>query len=184
MDTAKPSLPRAIFGMMISPAATIKGVMSGIPWMLSLAVSALAFGLFFLQTGLDLYKTGQKEMSFVILSGTAGVVYGLIAIPLMGVLIWSILRLAKTDKGIKWAISSFCLSYSGALIYGLIGIVFSLVLGWKTSVAFGVTGVLWAMGPMIVTIREMTNGKNNLSIPIATMVGVLVILSWSVFGNL
>lgn len=183
METAKPSLPRTIFGMMISPAATIKGAMSGIPWMLSVTVSSVAFGLLFLQTGLDLYKTGQKELSFIILSGAAGVVYGLIAIPLMGALIWAILKLAKSDKGIKWAISSFCLSYSGALIYGLLGIAFSLLLGWKTSVAFGVTGVLWAMGPMIVTIREMTNGKNSLSIPIATLAGILVILSWSLFGN-
>ena len=149
-----------------------------------MVISALAFGMFFLQTGLDLYKTGQKGFSYLLMSGGVGLLYGLIGIPLIGALIWVILKAMKTEKGIKSAISSFCLSYSGALIYGALGLIFSLALGWKTSVAFGVTGVLWAIGPMIVTIREMTGGKNSLSIPIATLVSVVVLISWSAFGNL
>ncbi len=111
-------------------------------------------------------------------------VYGIVAIPLLAVVIWVILKAAKTDKSLLQTISSFCLSYSGALIYGIIGIIFSLALGWKTSVAFGVTGVLWAIGPMIITIRELTGGKNALSIPIAAAVGAIVLLSWSFLGRL
>lgn len=82
------------------------------------------------------------------------------------------------------AVSSFCLSYSGALIYGVLGIAFSLILGWKTSLAFGITGVLWAIGPIIITIRELTGGKNSLSVPIAALVSAVVLISWSAFGNL
>ena len=41
-----------------------------------------------------------------------------------------------------------------------------------------------AIGPMIITIREMTGGKNVLSIPIATIVSAAVLVSWSFFGNL
>lgn len=183
MEQEKQSLVRTIFGMMINPAGVIKGAFSN-KWYLSVAVSAIAFALFFLQTGLDLYKTGQKGTGFVIFSAGTGLVYGLIVIPILGMVVWLVLKAAKTDKSVLEAVSAFCLSYSGALVYGVLGIIFSLVLGWKTSIAFGVTGVLWAIGPMMFTIRELTGGKNALSVPIASLVGALVLLSWSVFGNL
>jgi hypothetical protein len=169
--------------MMINPAGALKGALSS-RWYLGLAVSALAFGLFFIQTGLDLYKTGQKEWSFVLLSAGTGVAYGLVVIPLIASVMWVMLKAAKTDKSLLQAISAFCLSYSGALIYGILGLVFSLALGWKTAVAFGVTGVLWAIGPMMFTIRELTGGKNALGVPLATLVGAMVLISWSVFGSL
>ena len=183
MESTKPALFRTIFGMMINPAGTLKNALIT-KWYFAVVISALAFGLFFGQTGLDLYKTGQKGWDFVVLSGGAGMVYGIVAIPLLAVVIWVILKAAKTDKSLLQTISSFCLSYSGALIYGIIGIIFSLALGWKTSVAFGVTGVLWAIGPMIITIRDLTGGRNALSVPIATTVGIAVLISWSVLGNI
>jgi len=82
------------------------------------------------------------------------------------------------------AVSVFCLCYSGALIYGLFGLIFSLALGWKTAVAFGVTGVLWATGPMIHTIRRMTEGKTALSIVLSTVAGIAILVSWSLFGRI
>lgn len=184
MDNKKPSLFRTMISMMISPGSALKTAISGIPWFFSLAVSALAFGLFFLQTGFDLYKTGQKDLSFALMSAGAGAVYGLTVIPLLGVIIWSILKLLKSEKNMKWAVSSFCLSYSGALIYGILGIIFSFLFGWKTAISFGVTGVLWATGPLIVSIREMAGGKSVLSITLATLVGAAVLFSWSFFGQL
>lgn len=183
-ELVKVSKIRVVLSMMLSPAAALKSAMDRIPWMFSVAVSAIAFCLFFLQTGLDLFKTGQKGIGFVILSVGAGVVYGLLVIPLLGVAIWAVLKLSKSEKDLKWVVSSFCLSYSGALIYCIVGLIFSLFFTWKTSVAFGVTGVLWAIGPMIVTIRATTEGKNILSIPIATIVSAIVLLSWAMFGQL
>lgn len=184
MKDTKPTVIKTIISMMISPASVLKSAILGIPWFFSLAVTAVAFGLFFLQTGLDLYKTGQKSIEFAILSAGAGVVYGITVIPLLGALIWCILKLAKSDKSIGWAISSFCLSYSGALIYGICGLIFSFLIGWRTSIAFGVTGVLWATGPIIVSIREMTGGKSVFSIPLATFVGIVVLFTWSFFGRI
>ncbi len=183
MEATKQSLFRTVFGMMINPAGTLKNALLT-KWYFAIAISALAFGLFFGQTGLDLYKTGQKGLDFVLISGIAGIAYGLLVIPLIGFLIWTVLKLSKADRKMKETISSFCLSYSGALVYGVMGIFFSLALGWKTSIAFGVTGVLWAIGPMMIAIRELTGGKNALSVPIATVVGGIVLISWSVFGNL
>ena len=184
MENTNQSIVRTIFGMMINPAGTLKNALLSTKWYFSVAISAVAFGLFFIQTGLDLYKTGQKGMSYVWISGTTGIIYGIIGIPLIGLLIWVILKTSKSEKDMRTTISSFCLSYSGALVYGFLGLFFSLVLGWKTSVAFGVTGVLWAIGPMIITIREMTKGNTALSIPIATVVSAVVLVSWSFFGNL
>ncbi|MBP7175313.1 MAG: hypothetical protein KBA53_03700 [Thermoclostridium sp.] len=184
MENTKPSLFRTIISMMISPGAVLKNAISNIPWFFSLPVSALAFCLFFLQTGLDLCKTGQKSFCFALISAAAGAAYGLIMIPLLAAILWCVLKLFKTDKGLKWAISSFCLSYSGALIYGILGIVFSVLVGWKTAISFGVTGVIWATGPLISSIREMSGGKNVLSIILATFMGVAVLFSWSFFGQI
>lgn len=182
MKNSGQSLFRTVIGMMISPGTAIKSAASGIPWFFSVSLSALAFGLFFVQTALDLYKTGQKGLGFVVYSSLAGILYGALIIPLLGTLVWLILKLFKTKKDCKWAISTFCLSYSGALIYGVLGLAFSLLFSWKTSVAFGITGVLWAIGPMMLTVRTMTGGKNKVSILISTCVSIIVLLSWSIFG--
>ncbi|NPV91267.1 MAG: hypothetical protein HPY50_10910 [Firmicutes bacterium] len=183
MENTRQSLFRTIFGMMINPSGTLKNALLSTKWYYSAAISAIAFGLFFGQTGLDLYKTGQKGVGFVLLSGAAGLLYGLLVIPLLGVIIWSLLKLSHSKQDVTETIASFCLSYSGALVYGTLGIIFSLALGWKTAVVFGVTGVLWATGPMIVAVRELTGGKNAFSIPIATVVGVIVLVSWSWIGK-
>jgi hypothetical protein len=170
--------------MMINPGSALQAAVSGMPWYLSLAVSALAFGLFFLQTGLDLHKTGQKGLDFVIVATGTGALYGLTVIPLLAVIIWCILRLARSGKSIGWTVSSFCLSYSGALIFGISGLLFSLLLGWRTSIAFGVTGVLWATGPIIISIRQMSGGNSALSILLATLAGVAILFTWSFFGQI
>ncbi len=184
MEETKTSLPRTVFGMMVNPAGALKGALSGTRWYFSVAVSAVAFGLFFLQTGLDLYKTGQKGWAFVLLSCGAGMAYGLTVIPLLAVVMWVVLKAAKSGSGLMEAVSAFCLSYSGALVYGILGLLFSLILGWKTSVAFGVTGVLWATGPLMFTIRELTGGKTSLSVPLSTAVSAVVLITWTFFGNL
>lgn len=184
MESSKQSLLRTVFGMMINPSGTLKNALLGTRWYFSVAVSALAFGLFFGQTGLDLYKTGQKEWEFVLLAAASGIAYGLLAIPLLGFFIWLVLKLSRGEHQVTETISVFCLSYSGALIYGVTGLLFSLLFGWKTAVAFGVTGVLWATGPIIMSIRGMTSGKTALSITLATFVGAVVLFSWSIFGKL
>lgn len=184
MKVAKVPVLHTVISMMLSPAVILKTTLAGIPWFFSLAVSALAFALFFLQTGLDLYRTGQKQLVFALGSAGAGAVYGETVIPLLAAAVWAILKITRTDKPIGWAVSSFCLSYSGALVYGLVGLLFSLLWGWKTSVAFGVTGVLWATGPLIVAVREMTGGNLVLSVFFATVAGLVVLLTWSVFGQI
>lgn len=183
MEKSKEPLIRTVLGMMLNPVAGLKGALAG-KWYISVGVSALAFGLFFFQTALDLYKTGQKDFIFAVLFTGGGLAYGAIFIPLLGLMFWGLIKIAKTDMTPTQAISAFCLCYSGALIYSIFGLVFSLALGWKTAVAFGVTGVLWATGPMIHTIRRMTGGKTGLSVFLSTVAGIAILVSWSFFGRI
>ena len=184
LEQTKKPFVSTILSMMVSPAKALKTSVDKIPWYFSLMVSGLAFGLFFFQTGLDLYKTGQKGLGFALLSAGTGVAYGLIVIPLLGLLLWLVLKMTKTDKTMKWTISSFCLSYSGAMIYGILGIIFSLTFGWKTAIAFGITGVIWATGPIVATIREMTKGNTALGVFLATLIGAIVLFTWSLFAGI
>ncbi|BEP28009.1 hypothetical protein [Helicovermis profundi] len=184
MNEAKTSIINTIFSMMINPSKAIKETLKKTKWYFGLIISGLAFAMFFLQTALDLLRTGQKGMDFVYFSVGIGAIYGVIVIPLISIIVWLLLKFTKSDKSITWTISSFCLSYSGALIYGTIGLIFSLFFSWKTAIAFGVTGVLWAIGPMIITVREMTNSKIVISVPIVTVFSGLVLVSWAFFSNL
>ncbi len=184
MERTGQSLFRTVFGMMMSPSATIRDAVRSTHPAFSLGVSSLAFGLFFLQTGLDLYRVGQKGMTFVVFSLVAGLLYGVVIIPLIGLIGYGMLKTVKTEWTLSSAVSSFCLSYSSALVYGAIGLVFSLALGWRTAVAFGVSGVLWAIGPLILSVREMTDNDLRISILLVTLFSSVVLLSWSVFSGL
>ncbi|MDI6862387.1 MAG: hypothetical protein QMC97_03265, partial [Pseudothermotoga sp.] len=84
----------------------------------------------------------------------------------------------------KEAISATCLSYSGLLVYTTFGMVFSILLNWRTSIAFGATGVVWSMGATMGTIRQLSGGKTSLSVFLSTVFGVLVLLSWYYVGNM
>jgi hypothetical protein len=174
---------RMLTGMMLSPGTVLKKAVSGLPLYFSVAVAGLAFGLFLLQTGLDLYRTGKQTLLFVVITTIIGIVFGAIVVPLISIVIWGIARLFGSSKGVKWTVSAFCMSYSGALIYCILGTIASLTLGWRTSVAFGVTGVLWTIGPMNATIREMVGGKILLCVLLATATGAVVLFCWSLIGR-
>lgn len=174
----------SILPMMFNPASFVENRLKDANLFFSLLVPALGFGLFFAQTGLDLFKTGQKPMNFVYTVTAAGVVYGALFVPFLGVLLWIFLKIARSKVSFKETISAMCLSYSGLLVYTLFGMIFSPLLNWRTSVVFGVSGVVWSMGTLMGTIRQLSNGKTALSVFLATIFGVLVLFSWYYVGNL
>jgi hypothetical protein len=182
--TAKHPIPwRAALTMMINPNAALKKKVAGIPWPFSLAISALAFMLFFMQTGLDLMRIGLKGIGFVVLLSVEGLLFGSLGIALLAVIAWGIARLFKGNKPLGWAISAFGLGYCSTLIFTVLGMLFSLLLHWNTSVAFGVSGVLWATGPMIASIREMSRDNTALSVIVATICSGMLLLGWALLGN-
>lgn len=181
---AKRSNPfRAALAMMINPGAVLQKSVSKKMWPLSLSISALAFLLFFMQTGLDLVRIGLKDIKFVVLLSVEGFLFGSAGIALLAVIAWGLTKLFKGNKSVGWAISAFGLGYCSTLIFTVLGLLFSLILHWNTSVAFGVSGVLWATGPMIASIKEMSRGNTTLSVIIATVCSGLLLLGWALLGN-
>lgn len=178
-----PNIFRTALTMMINPGSVLQKAVTGIPWPLSLCISGLAFLLFFMQTGLDLWRNGLKEFSFVLWLSGAGLLFGSFGIALLSMLAWGITKIFRGGKSPGWAISAFGLGYCSTLIFTIFGMFFSLVLHWNTSIAFGVSGVLWATGPMIASIKEMSHGKTALSVIIATLCSGLLLLGWSILGN-
>jgi hypothetical protein len=168
--------------MISNPGLVLKKAMSNIPWPFSLSISSLAFALFFLQTGLDLLRTGHKGITFVIVITLLGAIYGSLGVSLIALIAWGLSKAFGNAQTVKWTITAFGLGYSSTLIYVTLGIAFSLLFHWKTSVAFGVTGVLWATGPMIATIKEMTKERIGVSIMLATICSGLLLFGWSLLG--
>jgi hypothetical protein len=85
---------------------------------------------------------------------------------------------------LKWTISNFSLGFSSTLIYAVIGLLMSFLIGWNTSVAFGVTGVLWGLRPIQFTVMEMSGEKMAISILVTTLTGLILLVGWAAFGNI
>lgn len=182
--TGSESKLKAVLGIIISPGEIIKGQMSKVPWPFALGISGLSFMLFFLQTGMDMMRAGSLEPKMVVVMAMLGLVYGTLGISLLAVLVWLFTMSAKKQLTIGWAISSFALGYAPALVYSLTGLAFSLLLGWKTSVAFGVTGVLWALRPNMYAIRQMSGDKMAPSIILTTLCGAIILMGWAYLEKL
>lgn len=186
MNTAAPmEIPRwkTALSMMINPGEVIKTQMTKIPWPYSVMVSGLSFTLFFLQTGLDMLKTGQIGASTVILITMLGLLYGTVGIALLAVMVWALSQAKQRDYTLGWTISTFALGYSATFVYALSGLNFSLAFGWKTAVAFGVTGILWALRPTLYTIKQLSGKRVAFSIAITPLCGAILLIGWAVLGK-
>ncbi|KUG02692.1 hypothetical protein ASZ90_019917 [hydrocarbon metagenome] len=186
MNMAAPTaIPRwkTALTMMINPGEVVKNQMTKVPWPYSLIVSGLSFTLFFLQTGLDLLRTGNVELTTVIVITVLGLLYGTVGVALLAVLVWALSQAGERNITIEWAISSFALGYSATFVYALTGLIFSAALGWKTAVAFGVTGVLWALRPTMFTIKHMSGERVAFSIAMTTLCGAIILMGWALLGK-
>jgi hypothetical protein len=175
----------------VNPGGALKGALAEIPIPLALGVSGTAFGLFFLQTGLDLLRVGQPTLPRLAMTGNAGVVglcllgiaYGTAGVAVLGAIAWVATRPLGATLALEATVRAFALGYCPALVYALFGIVMNVAFGWNTALAFGVTGVLWALGPMIATLREMLGGQTWPSVILATLLGGLTLFGWAYLGT-
>ena len=145
---------------------------------MALSVSGIAFMLFFLQTGIDRARDGMLDTRGVVVLSIAGLIYGTVGIGLTGVVGWIGARLMGGAGELREAIRAFALAYSATLIYAAMGLMFNLFFGWNTAVAFGVTGVLWALAPMISVLKGMVNGRGWPATVLATVCGLMVLAGW------
>ena len=180
------SLPRwrALVGVLLNPGGARAGDIAFIPWTLTLLVSGAAFGLFFLQTGLDRLDAGTADRAGLGLLVALGCVFGTLGVLSLALVAWILLSLGGGKAAPKDVIRAFALAYSPTLVAVSLGLVAHLLLGWRTAVAFGVTGVLWAVGPINSTLRRMSGGKTLLSLALASVCGALLLLGWGLLGGL
>lgn len=89
MSTIAPTqMPRwkIALKMITNPGEVIKGQMTRIPWPYSILISGLAFTLFFMQTGLDMLRSGQIMPSTLVMITMLGLLYGTAGVALIAVL--------------------------------------------------------------------------------------------------
>jgi len=173
---------RSALTMILNPAQVVKGALDTVPWPVSLSVSGLAFTLFFLQTALDMHRVGTLSGGAVVGFAFLGLAYGTAGVALVAAVAWALARALGGERSLKWTVRAFCLAYTPTLIFAAVGLVFNLAFGWNTAVAFGVTGVLWALLPIIAILREMTGEKLGASMAISTLCGGLILCGWALLG--
>jgi hypothetical protein len=183
-EQPQPQLWRVILGVAFDPGSLIRNRFVDTHFALALSVSGVAFMLFFLQTGLDRARDGQIATTGVAMLALVGFIYGTVGISMTAVVGWAGARLMGSTSGLGEAVRAFALAYSAALIYTAIGLLFNLIGGWNTAVAFGVTGVLWAVGPMISVLKGMVGGRGWPATLLATGCGLLVLVGWVRVGGL
>ncbi len=180
--SAPRSMACAVLGMMLNPGGTLKQATAEATWREAMLVSGSAFVLFFLQTGLDLARAGKAGAGSIIGLLVLGAVFGTAGVGLVGLLAWLLSRPFRSERALDWTMRAYALAYSPALVYGVCGVLANLALGLDTAIAFGVTGVLWALHPMMAVNDELTGGRRVLSALISTACGGVVLLGWSVLG--
>jgi hypothetical protein len=175
----------------VNPGGALKGALADLPVPIALGISGTAFGLFFLQTGLDLLRVGHQTLPRFAMTGNGGVValcllgvlYGTLGVAALGAVAWLATRALGATLALQATVRAFALGYCPALVYALFGLVMNVVFGWNTALAFGVTGVLWAIGPMIATLRQMLGGQIWSSVILATILGGLALFGWAYLGT-
>lgn len=171
----------SLFMMFLNPGGVIKTKLTKFPWPLSMAISGTAFAMFFLQTALDI---SHHQYSSAIISMTLlGAIYGTAGIVVVATVAWLVCQLFGNRQSLGWTIRAFGLGYSPTLVYASLGLAVNLLLGWNTAIAFGVTGVVWAIGPLNATIKEMVGGKIGISVVLTTVCGCLVLWGWALLGT-
>lgn len=170
---------RSALTMILNPGQVVTSALDGAPWPFCLGVSGLAFTLFFLQTMLDMHRVGTAGTGKVIGFTFLGLGVGTIGIGLVAALAWALARPLGCSRSLPWTVRAFALAYTSTLVFAVVGLVFNLAAGWNTSIAFGITGALWAFHPLLGILKEITGQKLAASLVLATVCGCLILSAWA-----
>lgn len=180
---SRPSSRSLILGYLLNPGSLIQQQAKEAGWPVVFAVSGSAFAMFFLQVGLDRLDAGTAVTTTVFTLTLLGVTFGTLGVTAVALVGWLGLRLFGAKEKPGTMVRTFALAYSPTLVYAALGLLANLLLGWRTAVAFGVTGVLWSLGPLLAALRQMMGGRVGASIALATVCGLLVLLGWAWLGG-
>jgi hypothetical protein len=179
----KPTLRSIFFGMISSPVQTISRHLQHLHWGIALGVSGLAFGILFLQTGLDLQRAGKIENIDILYISLKGIAMGTAGVIVLAVLIWAGAKVWGYTNSITDAFRVMGLAFCPTLLYSLSGLFMNLGWHWNTAVAFGVTGLLWALSPVSAAVKQFTNEKTVPALVLTTICGVLMLAGWAYLGG-
>jgi hypothetical protein len=168
----------ALLRVMVDPGVVVRTALParGILW--SLLVPAAAYALLFLQTGLDLAHAGSAGPWRVVALAGIGLAYGAAGVPALAALCWLLSGAREGARGLSKVMQSFAFSHGTALVYVALGLLANLLLGWNTSLCFGITGVLWAFSPLTGALLVLCGGRKLPAILLATLVAGLLLLGW------
>ena len=168
--------------MILNPGQVVKTALQDVPWPFCLAISGLAFTLFFLQTGLDMHRVGTAGTGKIIGFTFLGLGLGTVGVGIVAAVGWALSRPLGSTRSLPWTLRAFCLAYTPTLVFVIVGLVVNLAAGWNTSVCFGITGALWALHPLLGIFKEMTGEKVAASLLLTTICGALILSVWAAFG--
>jgi hypothetical protein len=169
---------------MVNPGLGLQKRAAGASWLVVFAVSGSAFALFMLQAGLDRLRAGASEATTVAFLVLLGILFGTVGVTAVALIDWLALKLFRSDATPGAVVRACALSYSPTLVYVALGLAANLLLGWRTAVAFGVTGVLWSLGPLTNALQSMAGGRLGVSLILATLSGLAVLAGWAWLGGL
>jgi hypothetical protein len=167
---------------LLDPAGLIARNFDGFGVLSALAVSGLAFTTISLQAALDLSRTSAWSSSALTFLVLRGALLGTLGVAALALLAWVLSRPFATNQGVSWTVRAFGAAYGNALSYGLFGLALNLFLGWNTAVSCGVTGLLWALGPLFVAVRELAGGRSGVAAVLSSICGGLLLFGWVQFG--
>ncbi|MBL8242915.1 MAG: hypothetical protein JNL89_01930 [Rhodanobacteraceae bacterium] len=181
----RPALWRVVFATMAAPGEILRRHAGALPAPWALGVSGTAFALFFAQTGIDLHRGQPWDAAALAALGvlaSGGALLGVIGVALLAVAAWLLTRPFGSEAGLAWTLRAFALAFSPTLVYGVCGLAAQLLLGWPAALAFGVTGYLWALGPLHAAISELSGGRAVVDAILTTALGGLLLLAWAALG--
>lgn len=181
-DAATPlqmPLWRSLASVMLDPGGAVRRGLGDVGPVRALAVPGMAFTLFFLQSGLDRVRGGTIDGAGALLLTLAGLGFGTLGVAMVALVAWGAVRALGGIITLAEALTAFALCYAPTLVYTLLGIGCNLAFGWNTALAFGVTGMLWALGPMTGAVRAMLGGRLWPALAVSTLCGVLILYGWS-----
>ena len=90
---------RTVLTMIANPGEVIKNQMIKVPWPYTMLISGLAFTLFFLQIGIDLFRAGTIGVDRVILIAIIGLLFGTVGVVLLAMLTYLVVQAGKREAG-------------------------------------------------------------------------------------
>jgi hypothetical protein len=171
----------AWWAAIVDPASLVTRHFDGLGVPAALLLSTLAFTTISLQAALDLARSrgdGAAELAGLVLRGG---LLGSAGVAALGLAAWVLTR-PFGGPGPGTALRAVGGAYASALVYGLVGLGLNLLLGWNTSVSCGVTGLLWALGPLYLALRELAGGRAGVAALLSTLCGSGMLLGWVWWG--